>query len=575
MSEKSFKDPVYGYIGIPSDLVHDVVDTQAFQRLRHIIQTSYEPLYPSATHNRFVHSIGVYHLGDFVAQTVEKSSFDGLSGLIRKRRDSYRRYLDVYRLACLLHDVGHAPFSHTGEEFYVTASEKGQPTKLHKRIAELLKDSSFSDEYKKTDEVAASHELMSVVIGLATYKSLFKSDAERNFFARAITGYKFPENGKNADGIDYSYLNCLILLLHSPTIDVDRLDYLIRDAFATGFKTVNVDYQRLLGGVRIRLVNGRCVLAFTKSSLSVLENVIYAHDAEKKWVQKHPAINYEMRLLNRAFVAVNEKYAKALQGKTIFCEAALSARGVKIQRSGGLKLRYLCDDDLLFLMKNVDDDSARKYLNRSERYLPLWKSEAEFCALFSKSSWAIDSSDRDLSRLKYVFEALMKMLTKNGIAEVNDKALTKLKKDANEARRGFGADRGKSKAIMDRAWIYGQKDLLCEFVKALRLFARRHETPFRFQIFESKIFSSGFATDKLPSLLVELGVSGGMVEFGKITNVLESRNDNLPGKVYYLFGQNWHGDKYRLAMDLVRALKDFVAEKRDAIDQAFYSRRSA
>lgn len=575
MSEKSFKDPVYGYIWIPSDLVRDVIDTQAFQRLRHIIQTSYEPLYPSATHNRFVHSIGVYHLGDFVAQTVENSSFDGLSCLIRKRRDSYRRYLDVYRLACLLHDVGHAPFSHTGEEFYVTASEKGQPTKLHKRIAELLKDSSFSDEYKKTDEVAASHELMSVVIGLATYKSLFKSDAERNFFARAITGYKFPENGKNADGIDYSYLNCLILLLHSPTIDVDRLDYLIRDAFATGFKTVNVDYQRLLGGVRIRLVSGHCVLAFTKNSLSVLENVIYAHDAEKKWVQKHPAINYEMRLLNRAFVAVNEKYAKALQGKTIFCEAALSARGVKIQRSGGLRLRYLCDDDLLFLMKNVDDDSARKYLNRSERYLPLWKSEAEFCALFSKSSWAIDSSDSDLSRLKYVFEALMKMLTKNGIAEVNDKALTKLKKDANEARRGFGADRSKSKAIMDRAWIYGQKDLLCEFVKALRLFARRHETPFRFQIFESKIFSSGFATDKLPSLLVELGVSGSMVEFGKITNVLESRNNNLPGKVYYLFGQKWRGDKYQLAMDLVRALKDFVAEKRDAIDQAFYSRRSA
>lgn len=575
MADKSFKDPAYGYIGIPTDLAHAVVDTQAFQRLRHILQTSYEPLYPSATHNRFVHSLGVYHLGDLVAKTVAESSFEGLKDLIGENESAYKRYLDVYRLACLLHDVGHAPFSHTGEDFYVTVSEKGQPKSLHKRIAVLLKDQSFEEEFKKNDEVAAPHELMSVVIGLATYKNLFRSDAEKAFFARAVTGYQLPENGNNADGVDNTYLNCLILLLHSSTIDVDRLDYLIRDAFSTGFKTVNVDYQRLLSGVRIRCVDGKCVLAFTKSSVSVLENVIYAHDAEKKWVQKHPAINYEMRLLNRAFVAVNTKYAKELKGGTIFCEAALSDRGVKIPGAGGLRLRYLCDGDLLFLLKNVDDDSAKKYLSREDRYLPLWKSEAEFCALFSKASWESDASVDDLMRLKYVFESLMKMLTKNGIAEVNDKTIEKLTKDAAEARNLFGADMGKSKQIMDLAWVCGQKDLLCEFVKLLKSFARKHKTPFNFQIFEGKAFSSGFSTNKLPKLLVELGVSGGMVEFGKITNVLESHNKDLPAKVYYLFGEKWDGDKYQLAMDIVKALKDFVGEKRDAIDQAFYSRRSA
>lgn len=185
MADKSFKDPVYGYIGVSTDLVHEVVDTQAFQRLRHIIQTSYEPLYPSATHNRFVHSLGVYHLGDFVAQTVAESSFDGLKDLIGENESLYKRYLDVYRLACLLHDVGHAPFSHTGEEFYVTASEKGQSTKLHKRISILLHDRSFEEELKKNDEVAAPHELMSVVIGLVTYNHLFRSEAEKAFFCQS------------------------------------------------------------------------------------------------------------------------------------------------------------------------------------------------------------------------------------------------------------------------------------------------------------------------------------------------------------------------------------------------------
>ena len=60
---KKFRDPIYGYIEIEESVVHNIVDTATFQRLRNIRQTSYGPLYPSALHNRFVHSLGVYHLG--------------------------------------------------------------------------------------------------------------------------------------------------------------------------------------------------------------------------------------------------------------------------------------------------------------------------------------------------------------------------------------------------------------------------------------------------------------------------------------------------------------------------------
>ena len=58
---KRFKDPIYGYIDIDETIISNIVDTAGFQRLRHIIQTSYSPLYSSAVHNRFVHSLGVYH----------------------------------------------------------------------------------------------------------------------------------------------------------------------------------------------------------------------------------------------------------------------------------------------------------------------------------------------------------------------------------------------------------------------------------------------------------------------------------------------------------------------------------
>jgi hypothetical protein len=68
---KSFKDPIYGYISIEKEIVKGIVDTAAFQRLRNVIQTSYAPLYSSAVHNRFVHSLGVYHLGNIVSRTIE------------------------------------------------------------------------------------------------------------------------------------------------------------------------------------------------------------------------------------------------------------------------------------------------------------------------------------------------------------------------------------------------------------------------------------------------------------------------------------------------------------------------
>lgn len=68
--DKKLKDPIYGYINIPVDYMKKVIDTAVFQRLRRIAQTSYAPLYASAVHNRFVHSIGVFYLGSIVAEVL-------------------------------------------------------------------------------------------------------------------------------------------------------------------------------------------------------------------------------------------------------------------------------------------------------------------------------------------------------------------------------------------------------------------------------------------------------------------------------------------------------------------------
>ena len=56
------KDAIHGYISIPKPIMREIIDTETFQRLKNIEQTGMEALYPSATHNRFTHSLGVYHL---------------------------------------------------------------------------------------------------------------------------------------------------------------------------------------------------------------------------------------------------------------------------------------------------------------------------------------------------------------------------------------------------------------------------------------------------------------------------------------------------------------------------------
>lgn len=113
---KRLKDPIYGYIEIPMSHMSSIVDSAVFQRLRRIIQTSYSPLYSSAVHNRFVHSLGVYHLGKIAAETLCRELREYFTSITE---ETLKKIQNIFLLACLLHDVGHAPFSHTGENLYL------------------------------------------------------------------------------------------------------------------------------------------------------------------------------------------------------------------------------------------------------------------------------------------------------------------------------------------------------------------------------------------------------------------------------------------------------------------------
>ena len=112
------RDPVHGSIHILDEEI-PIVRDDFFQRLRNIKQLGFsEYVFPGATHNRFIHSIGVMH--------VAEKAFDRLFKETLFEKD-IQRLKETFKLACLLHDVGHAPLSHSTETVMPKLSELNIP----------------------------------------------------------------------------------------------------------------------------------------------------------------------------------------------------------------------------------------------------------------------------------------------------------------------------------------------------------------------------------------------------------------------------------------------------------------
>lgn len=147
-------------------------------------------------------------------------------------------------------------------------------------------------------------------------------------------------------------------MLNGSLIDVDKLDYLLRDAYVTGFNTMVLDVDRLFAGYTIVKYTDvsskpRYIAAYKRGALSVIENVTFANDLERHWIQNHPAILYDVKLIQRAIELYDEymvtTYAEKLGAKkSIFTKDALyhksyigEASPNQLTRSS-LREAYLC-----------------------------------------------------------------------------------------------------------------------------------------------------------------------------------------------------------------------------------------
>lgn len=376
---KLIKDIVHGYISLDENFIK-IIDSPEFQRLKNIRQTSYSSLYPSSLHDRFTHSIGVYQLGKYAFEHFKENvSSDYVHPGLTD--DFWKGIKEVFLLACLLHDVGHAPFSHTGEFFYLSNRETPETAYIYEELIKVVNSPEFTAQFRKSIEnksVAKPHEIMSSIIGIKKWL-LNRSDKDKELFARMIIGLQYSNNSDILNGIH----NALICLLNSNVIDVDKLDYLLRDKTMTGFEGIGIDTERLLASVC--LVNksttgkGSYHLGYYKNALSVVENVVIAHDSEKKWIQSHAVVLYDSFLVQRCIKAV-DSYCRQKSKGSIFCEDSLGTTGITVDKQ---HIRLLCDADILFLAKQLTDESQyreyiNEYFNRGVRKKAMWKSESEF-----------------------------------------------------------------------------------------------------------------------------------------------------------------------------------------------------
>ena len=220
------RDPVHGFIYY-DDWEREIINHPAFQRLRRIRQLALtEFVYPGATHTRFSHALGTMDVATRMFDAIVERQQDYL----RHERDydeaGIRRDRQIVRLAALLHDVGHSPFSHSGEGLFPHSADSGRRYHHEDYSASIIEK-----EFKETIE---GHS------GNANYE-IKASDV-----ANLVSG--------NTDPQSLASMRRLIWRpLVTSQLDADRCDYLLRDSLFCGVSYGRYDLGRILATISLGL----------------------------------------------------------------------------------------------------------------------------------------------------------------------------------------------------------------------------------------------------------------------------------------------------------------------------------
>jgi HD superfamily phosphohydrolase len=232
--ENEIRDPIHGFI-TPSRKEMRVIDSQIFQRLRRIRQLAMAYLvYPGATHTRFEHSLGTLSIVGNIALK--------LCGAGHIRESD----IEAIRLAGLLHDLGHGPFSHISEYLLVKHFPETDSNieEIHEDITSKLIERS--DDIKK-------------ILGVRLRDSVLEILRSRDLKKDIING----------------------------PLDADKLDYLLRDAYYAGVKYGEFDLPKILESMTVIGKGPSARLGITEEGIHAVEQYVMAKHHMTIQVYRH------------------------------------------------------------------------------------------------------------------------------------------------------------------------------------------------------------------------------------------------------------------------------------------------
>lgn len=437
MGDKIIRDSIHGYIAVPETYMKKFIDTEPFQRLRSIEQTSMRCLYPCARHDRFTHSIGTFHLGRKLIGALKKNlSKFNIECYHAFSSDEWDTITNTFEIACLLHDCGHAPFSHTIEKYmdYPFDPTIGKAGLLVDLLSNATKysDPVFADKRWLVD-CTSNHEKASALLLWEKYKDDVRElRADPIWAMRMILGYHYTP----ANNIREEVLNCIFDLLNGTYIDVDKLDYIVRDTASSGVDNFSVDLQRFIDSVTIvRRSDKLLSIGYLKTSINVIQNIISAKNNLYLWIYAHHKVQYYSNLLCVCFekaVAVifgfdvekEKEKINATCSKIVSVEAMI--RMTEVSSAKYSEIFYLpCDSDIMGLIKKAyrllpDDSDFIELLSRKYKK-SVWKSHAEYTSLFDFKGKSIATIHGNVkSKSSEIIESICEVFPEDSILRKKD-----------------------------------------------------------------------------------------------------------------------------------------------------------
>lgn len=263
------RDPIYGAVRFERS-EYNIINHRFVQRLRGIRQLGFSHYpFPGAVHTRFCHSIGIMHLAGMAFDSV----FRDQPFSCKKRMLQLRHCV---RMAALLHDLGHGPFSH--------AAEFAMPKAHLLGVTEDLQRQATHEDY--TVAILLHSDLCSLL------GENFDFDG-RHIAALIDPSYPVPDNFFKEGDFD---LRGILSVLVSSNLDVDRLDYLVRDSFFSGVKYGQVDVHWIVSHLSRHIdEQGHVHLAVERNAIYAVKDFLMSRLQMFLNVYFHPkSVGYEL-----------------------------------------------------------------------------------------------------------------------------------------------------------------------------------------------------------------------------------------------------------------------------------------